>query len=260
MIHFEVKEGLVPEDIFFIHGNIASNRWWYPAEAVWKKHAEGQSYKGALIYGEFRGCGESTAPQDLSEVSMHIFANDFIEVIRSLKRGPMHLVGHSAGGLIASLMMAKAPELFKKALLLDPVGARGVTFDKSMIVAFEKMKADKNLTAAVIGSTIYQNNPEDSFFKNVIVEDAYKAVKAVGHWVLESLDGFDVREEVKKVLNPTLVLHGEHDVLLPMKDSQELADILPNGNFQIIPGQGHCLNIENPEKFVSYVRDFLVIR
>jgi 3-oxoadipate enol-lactonase len=257
MINYEVKEGLAPEDIFFIHGNVASNCWWYPSQAVWEKQAEGKNYKGALIYAEFRGCGKSTAPKDLSEVSMSLFADDFIEVIQSLKRGPMHLVGHSAGGLIAAIMMAKAPELFKKAILLDPVGARGVTFDKSMITAFEAMKVDKKLTATVIGSTIYKNNPEDAFFNEFIVEDAFKAVKAVGHWVLESLDGLDVRDQVKNIKNQTLVLHGEYDVLLPMQDSQEMATLIPGARFVIIPQQGHCVNVENPEKFVAIVRDFL---
>ncbi len=257
MINYEVKEGLAPEDIFFIHGNVASNCWWYPAEAFWAKQAEGKNQKGALIYAEFRGCGKSTAPKDLSEVGMSLFADDFIEVVQSLRRGPLHLVGHSAGGLIAAMMMARAPELFKRAILLDPVGARGVTFDKSMIAAFEAMKTDKKLTATIIGSTIYKNNPEDAFFNDYIVEDAFKAVRSVGHWVLESLDGLDVREQVKSIPNQTLVLHGEYDVLLPIKDSQELAALIPNARFEVIPQQGHCLNIENPEKFVSIVRNFL---
>ncbi len=51
-----------------------------------------------------------------------------------------------------------------------------------MISAFEQMKQDKNLTAAVIGFTIQRdNNPESDFFKQVVVEDAFHAVKTVGH-------------------------------------------------------------------------------
>lgn len=257
MIHCEVKENLVPEDIFFIHGNLASNRWWLPAEEVWKKQAAGASLPGALIYGEFRGCGKSTAPKDSSEVDMQLFAQDFIAEIRAMNRGPMHVVGHSTGGLIASLMLAQAPELFKKAVLLDPVGAQGISFDRAMISAFEQMKTDRNLTAAVIGSTIHNNDSQSDFFQQVVVEDAFQAVKSVGHWVLEALDGLDVRAKIAAVKHPVLVLHGEHDKLLPLSDSQAFAELLSNGQFALIPEQGHCANVENPEKFVHLVRSFL---
>ncbi|WP_374031786.1 hypothetical protein [Bdellovibrio bacteriovorus] len=43
MIHHEVVDGLVPESVFFIHGNLASNRWWYPAQEFWEKHAAGKT-------------------------------------------------------------------------------------------------------------------------------------------------------------------------------------------------------------------------
>ena len=257
MINYEIKESAVPEDIFFIHGNLASNRWWYPAEEVWLKEAKGKNYAGSLIYAEFRGCGKSSAPKDLSGVDMQLFAADFIEVLRKLNRGPVHVVGHSTGGLIAALMLAEAPELFKKAVLLDPVGAQGVTFDPSMIAAFEQMKLDKNLTAAVIGSTIHNNNPHADFFRSVVVEDAFQAVKSVGHWVLEALDGLDFREKMRSIKNEVLVLHGEHDRLLPMRDSQALADLFSQGKFAVIPDQGHCANIESPAKFVKMVRSFV---
>lgn len=257
MINLEVKENLVPEDIFFIHGNLASNRWWMPAEDVWKKQAQGKNFTGSLIYGEFRGCGKSTAPKSLEDVGMQLFAADFISKIRSLNRPPMHVVGHSTGGLIASLMLAQAPELFKKAVLLDPVGAQGITFDRSMIAAFEQMKTDRNLTSAVIGSTIHNNNSQSDFFQQVVVEDAFHAVKSVGHWVLEALDGLDVRGELADVKHPVLVLHGEHDKLLPLADSKALAQLLPNGKFAVVPDQGHCANVENPQKFVNLVHDFL---
>jgi pimeloyl-ACP methyl ester carboxylesterase len=256
-MNYEVKENMVPEDTLFIHGNLASNRWWYPAETYWKKSYTGQNLKGALIYAEFRGAGKSSPPKSESEVTMSRMADDYISLVKSLGRGPMHLVGHSTGGLIVAMMMAKAPELFKKAVLLDPVGAKGVTFDNSMIQAFEQMKADKNLTAVVIGSTIYNNDANSDYFKQVLVEDAYTGVKNVGHYVLKALDGLNVMSELKNVKNETLVLHGEHDQLLPVADSRAYTDILKNARFQQIAGQGHCTNVENPELFVKTVKDFL---
>ena len=256
-LHYEVVENVLPETTLFLHGNCASNRWWYPTEQIWKRAAKDKNYKGSMILAEFRGCGKSSTPKNEKEVDMRVFANDFISLLKDLNVGPVNLVGHSTGGLIAGLMMAQAPMLFKKAILLDPVGAQGVRFDNSMIAAFEMMKTDKNMVAAVLGSTIHNNDPKTDFFRQIVIEDAFHAVKSVGHLVLKALDALDIRPEVAQIQNEVLVLHGEFDTLLPMEDSKALAKILPRGEFQIIKGQGHCTNVENPELFVSLASKFL---
>lgn len=259
-INYDVFPNSVPETTLFIHGNLASNRWWMPTVEELKKRYS-KSATGSVICVEFRGCGGSSAPQSESEVTMDQFAEDFIGLVRSLNHssslGKINLVGHSTGGLIAAMMLAKAPELFNKAFLLDPVGAEGVKFDNSMIQAFEAMKADKNLTATVIGSTIQNNNPESSFFKDIIVEDAFKSVKQVGHLVLKALDGLDVRESLKSAEHPVMVMHGEYDVLLPKAESEKLAKLFKNGKFETLEGCGHCGNVENTKLFVDKLTQFL---
>ncbi len=257
LLNYEIIENVLPQNTVFIHGNCASNRWWYPAAEILKQNSHSQGLKGSMILVEFRGCGQSSAPKNESEVDMHRFADDFIALIKSLNVGVVNLVGHSTGGIIASIMMAKQTAMFNKALLLDPVGATGVKFDNSMIAAFEQMKVDKDLVAVVLGSTIHNNNPQSDFFKNVVVEDAFTSVKSVGHLVLKALDGLDVRKELAAVQNSVLVLHGEHDQLLPIADSKALASCFVRGEFRVIEGHGHCTNVEDAKKFVEIMNSFL---
>ncbi|MBC7741149.1 MAG: alpha/beta hydrolase [Bdellovibrionaceae bacterium] len=254
-INYEVFSNLVPTTTLFIHGNLASNRWWMPTVEILK--TQNQNLNGNVILAEFRGCGGSSVPKSEDEVTMKNFADDFIQLVKSFDGGPINLVGHSTGGLIVAMMLAQAPELFNRAFLLDPVGAEGVKFDPAMIQAFEAMKVDKNLTAVVMGSTIYNNNPENSFFKDILVEDAFKSVKAVGHLVLKALDGLDVRESLKHVPNYVMVVHGEHDQLLPRAESEKLSQLFKKGQFQILEGCGHCANVEKPELFVQKFSQFL---
>ncbi|MGE0633070.1 MAG: alpha/beta fold hydrolase [Pseudobdellovibrionaceae bacterium] len=258
-MNFETIPGVLPEDTLFIHGNLASNRWWYPSAEIWKKKANGKNLKGSLIMAEWRGCGKSSKPNP-EHVEMKRFASDYVSFLKHMGYSAdknVNVVGHSTGGLIAVLAMHQEPKMFNKAILLDPVGARGVKFDQAMTAAFEAMKRDKALLAAVIGSTIFNNNAESRYFQEMIVEDGFTAVNNVGDLVLKSLDGLDITHQAKEVKNPTLVLHGEHDHLLPAKHSQELADLLPNGKFQWIEKQGHCANVENAEKFVAIVDAYL---
>ncbi len=255
-LHYEVYPNILPVTTLFLHGNLASNRWWTPVKETWASRGKGKDWSGSMIVAEFRGCGKSTAPKSLQDVDMHVFARDFNALVESLNLGSINLVGHSTGGLICALMMSARPDLYNKQVLLDPVGINGVTFDDAMLGAFEQMKKDEGLTAAVIGSTIFKNDPNNPFFKNVIVKDAQAAVQSVGPWVLQALKGFKTGEQLKSVRKPTLVVHGEHDVLLPMADSMEMALIM-NGEFKILKGCGHCAIVESPEAFVEIAHGFL---
>ena len=97
-INYDIFPHSAPQTTFFVHGNLASNRWWMPTvEELRKKYPNAS---GSVICAEFRGCGGSSAPEKESDVSMDKFANDFISLIRSLKLEKVNLVGHSTGGLI----------------------------------------------------------------------------------------------------------------------------------------------------------------
>lgn len=256
-MNYEKIDGILPESTLFIHGNLASNRWWYPTEEIYRIKSKGKSLQGSMILAEFKGCGKSPVPTSQDEVDMHKFADEYIQLVKKLNVGPVHLVGHSTGGLIAAIMMAKEPQLFKRAVLLDPVGAKGIQFDESMLGAFAAMKNDKQLVATVLASTIYNCDQQSDFFKKIVVEDAFHAVQTVGVMVLRALDGLDVQDELKKIRNQVLVLHGEHDLLLPQEESKAMATLIKNARFEVIKGRGHCLNAESPAHFVSIIDDFL---
>lgn len=256
-MHYRLHQGVVPENVLFIHGNLASGRWFFPVENVLEKKAKGRGWQGTLIAADFRGCGQSDAPRSESEVNMRRFAADYIGLIKELNLGPVHLIGHSTGGLIAALMMSMEPGLFKKAVLLDPVGAKGVTFDDAMIGAFEAMKSDKDLVATVMHTTIHNNDKAGDFFRQVVVEDAFAAVKVVGHLVLKALDGLDVRADAAKITHSVLVLHGDQDLILPISEAKNLAALIPNARFEELKGHGHSALAEDPEMFSEKIGGFL---
>lgn len=263
-LHFQVFENTLPTTTFFIHGNVASNRWWYPVQEVLAKKAQGQNYKGAMVCMEFLGCGKSQAPKNADDVNMLKFASDFNDLISNyLKTSAnptekVNVVGHSTGGFIAAAMAGLNPSLFNKSVLLDPVGAKGLVLDENIKAGFGMMANDRNIAAAAIGATIYNNNPNTDYFQQVIVEDTFNAVKNISYWVVQAFHNLDATSTMEKSTVPTLVLHGEHDNLLSRDASEELAvKYLKNGKFEIVPGHGHCMNVENPQSFADKISGFL---
>jgi 3-oxoadipate enol-lactonase len=67
----------------------------------------------------------------------------------------------------------------------------------------------------------------------------------------------DYREELKKIKAPTLVIHGERDVLFPVHMGREAADLIPGSRFEVIPGVGHTLNLEAIPQTVALMNNFL---
>jgi pimeloyl-ACP methyl ester carboxylesterase len=55
---------------------------------------------------------------------------------------------------------------------------------------------------------------------------------------------FDCTEALAKISNPTLVVTGTEDVLIPPANSIYLAEHLPKAELMQIPGAGHALHVE----------------
>jgi pimeloyl-ACP methyl ester carboxylesterase len=260
-IFYDVRENYFREPVFFIHGNLASRRWWIPTAKELERTRGSAS--APMICADFRGCGLSSQPGAPQEISVELFAKDFVELLKSFDhlKAPIQLVGHSTGGLVALLMILEEPQLFSRAVLLDPVGAKGIAFnpafDEAMAKAFEAMKDSREVTAQVLGSTILNCDYSDDFFDWVIVEDGFRAAQKTGGWVVKSLYGVDYSEKLKGVQQPIQILHGSEDQILPMADSQALTELLPNSKFQVLESTGHCLNIENPERLAKVLREHL---
>lgn len=253
-MHYEIFEGLVSRDTIAFHGNLASNTWWKPAVEVLSRKKDPQK-KGRLILAEWRGCGKSTGLSDESELNLTEMANDYNGLLSSLGIKDACALGHSTGCLIALYAMRQAPELYSRALLLDPVAATGAQFGPEMYAAFTQMSQDRAFCAAVMTGTIH--GTVDPALLEQIVDDAFGVHPLVWHGVARMLHNVDFRSELPAIKQPVLVLHGEHDVLLPKENSKALAEGLPSGKFEELPGRGHSSNVEDPEMFAGKMNSFL---
>jgi 3-oxoadipate enol-lactonase len=254
----EVISSCLPMDTIFLHGNLASNTWWEPAMALWKSQAK-PGLEGRAVLAEWRGCGKSDAPRSEEQLHPAALAEDYIQLCQKLGIKKACLVGHSTGGIIALYAMLKAPELFDRAVLLDSVGITGVQFGPEMYSAFTQMSQDRSVCEAVMNGTIHQNDKTSSLFHR-IVDDAFGIAKINWHGVPRMLHVTNLTSEVGKISNPVLVLHGQHDPIIPLETAKVLAASLPNARLEVLENNGHSANVESPELFVSKVNSFLFHR
>lgn len=250
-LYCERYPNLARTDTLFIHGNLASSRWWQPTLEQWRKRPTG---KASILFADWRGCGKNPEWTDGTAFSLTDLAQDYLELLERERITRVNIVGHSLGGLIALQMMILKPQLFNQAFLLDPVGMQGVVFDDSMYEAFRQMAASPSLTRTVVLGTVLNMDRLSKELQDHIAEDAYKAVRGIGTSVLEILKSVDLREKAQHVNVPTLIAHGREDAIIQLKDSEAMADLLPNAQLEVLPQVGHCWNVENPQEFTSRVK------
>jgi pimeloyl-[acyl-carrier protein] methyl ester esterase len=74
---------------------------------------------------------------------------------------------------------------------------------------------------------------------------------------LEILRGCDLCNALPGVSQPTLVLGGERDTLIPQQASQYLAGRIPKGRLETIKGAAHAPFLSHPDEFVGHVVSFM---
>jgi pimeloyl-[acyl-carrier protein] methyl ester esterase len=74
---------------------------------------------------------------------------------------------------------------------------------------------------------------------------------------LEILRDSDLRDALPEVRQPTLVLAGERDTLIPHRASQFLASQIPNGRLATIKGAAHAPFLSHPDEFVAELKSFM---
>jgi pimeloyl-ACP methyl ester carboxylesterase len=74
-----------------------------------------------------------------------------------------------------------------------------------------------------------------------------------------SLD-YDFRERLPDVREPTLIVWGEKDAVIPARDANEFERLIPDSRKVVMRDTGHVPMAERPEAFNDLLLDFLAER
>ena len=84
----------------------------------------------------------------------------------------------------------------------------------------------------------------------VTEEVAARQIAAFSSWEVPDTD-------LREIAAKTLILTGTRDVIIPPGHSRRLACLIPGSEFQEIPGAGHGLMYQEPDRFSQIILDFL---
>lgn len=160
--------------------------------------------------------------------------------IEELDVGPVDIVGHSMGGLIAAELAAEHPELVRRLVL---AGSAGLAFEGP----FAAHAARAVRAGPIMGLRSYP-----LAIREALALDISNVLRAA-HQVVAS----DITEKLERIRAPTLVVWGAADPLLAASTGERLAKAVPGARFAILPSAGHNVMWDAPEAFDRVVLAFL---
>ncbi len=196
--------------------------------------------------------------------------------------GPAVLAGNSMGGAISTSIAATHPDLVRGLVLVNAAYPRpSRNLDQLARTAkFAALTAERVATP-LVAARARRLSPErlvDSTLAFVIAEptrldpelrdrfvalaaerrnhpEAARSYTESGGSLFRYLAGH-VRDDVRSVTSPTLVLHGRRDRLVPVSFARHVAKTRPDWRYVEFADCGHAPQIELPEQFVATVSEW----
>lgn len=241
--------------LLLIHG-LGYARWG------WEPVLPGLAERFDVILFDNRGIGESDAPP--GPYTAAEMAADAVQVLDEAGVERAHVVGTSLGGMVAQELAFTYPERVDR-LVLACTTPGGPKAHPMPAVTVALMAEAATLEPAVALRRFVENAlaPTTVAARPEIVERimAHRLVTAQppAAWAAQAAAGatFDAYDRLGTLAAPTLVQHGEEDVVVDPKNSELLAELLPDARLERFPGTGHLFFWEEPARFVASVTAFL---
>lgn len=209
------------------------------------------------------GFGYTDCPSELSDINLDVWVNHIAGFMDATGIPSARFIGNSFGGALTLALAARFPDRVEKIVLM---GAAGLPFEISDGLAkvwgySPSPEAMRDLM------TTFAFNP--ALVTNAIVESRYQASIRPGAQEAfarlfpeprqQRLDALATPESALRALTqPTLIVHGREDVIVPVEVSRRFCDLIPNSELHVFGNCGHWTQIEKKDRFLALVVPFLV--
>jgi pimeloyl-ACP methyl ester carboxylesterase len=197
-----------------------------------------------------RGQYETPGPDDEAAYTATRQGMDVAALIEAIGAGPVHLLGHSFGGLIAREAAIANPGLVRSLALLctGPAAITGMAADRVKlqlaaleIYDLETVQSLRESFAASQGE-IEPPAPIRDFLRRRFTSNNGLGLMAVSRELLSAIDRV---AELADTSISTLVAHGEDDDAWPVDEQRDMARKL-GAELVSIAGAGHSPAVDDP--------------
>ena len=251
--------------LVFVHG--LSGSW-----PNWLEQIPVLAAEHRVIAVDLPGFGSSPMPAD--EISISGYARVLERLFVALGIDAAAVVGNSMGGFIAAELAIALPQLVERLVLISAAGI-STTGDPRTERALPTMKRIERVTAA---SAAWLASRSDSVARRprlreatlrVVVRHPSRLPAALAAEQLrgagkpgflqafEAIMGYDFRDRLPEIACPTLIVWGDSDLLINVRDADVFAELIPDSRKVVFEDTGHMAMLERPAAFNALLSDFL---
>ena len=221
-----------------------------------------------VILFESAGVGRSSGkvPETVEGMAAHALA--FLD---GLELRTCDVLGFSLGGMVAQQIAVDRPSVFRRMILVGTAPRGGEDIMRLEKPSLAKYLGDPKLQGyAVLQKIFFAPTPSsqsagEAFIRRLVqrTEDrepisgpevAQSQMAAFREWERITGERFAV---LKGIRQPTLVVNGVHDEMIPVRNSYWLSENLPNAVLLTYPDSGHGSLFQFHESFTRHAAAFL---
>lgn len=260
---YKTKDGS-DKNYILLHGSMYNSKSWsevmdYFSEMgnVYAYDQLPYGYSEKVLEGEWTGQNPYTTESAIQQLKLFMDTLNIQEAT---------LVGSSFGGVIAAEAAIRYENRIENLILVDPA----ILVTESVpewLVGLPQVEHIGPLFAAMLseGDSFY----ESTFYnQELMTEERLRYSKReteINNWNLAmweylqawSTQPSDVSKRLDEIEQPTLVISGEHDKIVPLEDSMIISERISNSKFVMISDCGHMPHEEQPENFILIVDEWL---
>lgn len=207
------------------------------------------------------GYGSSADPgrQATGPDSPGVYVDRVAALLTALDTPRTHLVGVSWGGVIATHVACRRPDLVSSLTLMDSSRGAGTKPEKAAAMrsrVIELCEAGADSFASARAPRLLAENPDPDVAEAVRSQMA--RVRVPGYaGAAEMMAQSDTGELLAQLTCPTLVVVGAEDRVTGVEESRLLADRIPGARFEMIDRAGHAAVQERPARVAEVLLQFL---
>jgi 3-oxoadipate enol-lactonase len=211
-----------------------------------------------VIVFDNRGMGRSDVPKGFYSISQ--MAADAHAILKAAGIAAADVMGASMGGMIAQELALRFPDSVRRLVLACTT--HGGLFARWPDLTGRHARRNNRSGTSAWERALVPLLYDDTTPCERIDEDL--KIRSGCQWCFRGFSGqlagillWSSYRRLPRITAPTLVLHGEHDRLVPPQNGRAVAARIPHAQFQLVPQAGHMLLTDQPEICAGIVLSFL---